>query len=87
MKPRRNWQKFQKTITDLSFLARNSQNFEKDYQITVIDKTSISIIPKIQIISLRNEGVIVFFFNVPNEGNNPVTAKIAKTTTTTLADL
>ena len=40
--PRRNWQKFQSVFTDLSFLARNSQNFEKNYKITFIDKTSIS---------------------------------------------
>ena len=43
------------------FLARNSQNFEKDYRLTVLDKTLISNIPKIQTIPWRNEGVIVFF--------------------------
>ena len=53
-------EKFQSALTDLSFLARNSQNFKKDYKITFIDKTSIINIPKIQIIPLRNEGVIVF---------------------------
>ena len=48
--PRRNWQKNQSTFTDLSFLARNSQNFEKYYKIVVVDKTSISNKPKMQII-------------------------------------
>ena len=38
----RNWQKNQNAFTDLSFLARNSQNFEKDYKITVVGKTLIS---------------------------------------------
>ena len=41
--PHRNWQKIQSAFRDLSFLARNSQNFEKD-------ETLISNIPKIQII-------------------------------------
>ena len=48
--PPRNWQKIQSAFTDLSFLARNSETFEKDYKITVVEKTSISNIPKIQII-------------------------------------
>ena len=43
--------KIQSEFTDLFFLARNSQNFEKDYKVTFTDKTSISNIPKIQIIS------------------------------------
>ena len=48
--PRRNRQKIQSAFTNLSFLARNSQNFEKYYKITFIDKTSNSNILKIQII-------------------------------------
>ena len=42
--------KIQSALTDLSFWARNSQNFEKDYKITVVDKTLLSNISKIQII-------------------------------------
>ena len=49
--PRRNWQKNQSVFTDLPFLARNGQNFEKNYNITFIDKLSNSNILKIQIIS------------------------------------
>ena len=52
--------KYQSTFTDLSFFARNSQDFEKDYKITVVDKTILSNILKIQIIIYRNEGVSVF---------------------------
>ena len=68
--PCRNWQK--NSFTDLSFLARNSQSFEKDYKITIKDKTFISNIPKIQIIPYRNEGAIVFSKKIHNQGNNPV---------------
>ena len=48
--PRRNWQKNESAFTDLSFLVRNSQNIEKDYKTTVVDKTLKSNITKIQLI-------------------------------------
>ena len=48
--------KIQSVFTDLAFSARNSQIFEKDYKITVVEKTLKG---NIQIISSRNEEVIL----------------------------
>ena len=44
--PRRNWEELSECIHRFVFFARNSQNFEKDYKITFIDKKSISNIPQ-----------------------------------------
>ena len=50
-----------KVRTDLSFVTRSSQSFDKEYKIIVVDsKISMSDIPKFNTIPERNKGVIVF---------------------------
>ena len=71
MGPRRNCQKNQSAFTGLYFLTRNSQNFEKEHIITVVDKTLVSNIPKIQAIPWQNKEVIIFQNNVHNEKEQP----------------
>ena len=63
MGPHRNWQKNQSTFTDLYFVTGNSHNFEKEYKITVVDKTLVNNtgISKTQEIPYQNERVIMFF--------------------------
>ena len=58
--PRRNSQNNQSAFTYFYFLTGNSQKFETKYKMTVIDKTLLSSIPKIQAIPLQNEGDLVF---------------------------
>ena len=43
----RSCQKFQGALTDLYFLTGNSQNFETEHKITVVDKTLLSNIAKL----------------------------------------
>ena len=40
--PRRNCQKKSKCVHRFAFLTRNSQSFETEYKITVVDKTLVS---------------------------------------------
>ena len=49
-----------KILFNVYFFTRNSQQFEKEYKITVVDMAQITNILKIQVIPLRNKGVFAF---------------------------